>query len=135
MAAGALAAVNPTYIPGLTAGLTLAAHQYKCVKWASTAKAVILVAATTDVCCGVVQNDPAAGEAALVQSHGIAICWAGTSTLTAGQNVGYDTTGRVINHTTETRQSIGRANDPSTAVGDYVRIALYGGGSYDGVGA
>ena len=125
----AYSSVNPTYIPGLSAGQSLASSQYLVVKKASTARQVIVVAATTDVACGVVQNDPAANEAALVQTMGIAICIAGVNDLAVNENVGYDSTGRVVDHTTDNRMSIGRVLDTSTAVGDQVRVMLYGGGS------
>ena len=135
MAAGSPGTSDVRYIPGLTAGASLAASQYKAVKFASTANAVIVVTATTDVAIGLLQNDPAAGEAALVAYDGIALGLAGAADLAAGENVGHNTTGQMADHTTATRMSMGRTLDASTAVGDIVRIMLYGGGSYDGVGA
>jgi hypothetical protein len=90
---------------------------------------VIAVAATTDVALGIVQDNPASGDPALVQSHGIALCIAGVNDLAVDENVGYNSTGQVADHTTDNRQSLGRALDASTAVGDYVRVMLYGGGS------
>ena len=59
---------NP--ITGLVAGVTLASHQYKVVKFASTAGAVIPVAASTDVALGILQNDPTAGQPALIARPG-----------------------------------------------------------------
>lgn len=135
MAAGAVAGSDIRYYPGLTAGVSLASAQYKVVKWASTTNAVISAAATTDIAVGILQNNPAAGEAALVAYDGICVAIAGANNIAAGNNLGFNTTGQVAAHTTETRQSIGRALDASTAVGDYIRVALYGGGSLDGVGA
>ena len=129
MAAGIHGTIMPRTIQGITAGLTLAAHQYKVVKWASTANAVVAVLATTDTAIGVVLNDPAAGEIALVADDGIVPCIAGASDLAAGENVGYNTTGQVADHTTDNRRSIGKVLEASTAVGDVVLVQLYGGGS------
>lgn len=120
---------SPAYIPGPIAGLTLASSINKVVKWASTANAVVVVTATTDVAIGVVQAAPTAGQPALVQYQGIAICVAGVNDLARGENVGYNTTGQVVDHVTDNRLSIGRAIDTSSAIGDYVRVALYGGGA------
>src|SRR3990167_524157 len=117
MAAGIHGTIMPRTIPGITAGLTLAAHQYKVVKWASTANAVVVVTATTSEAIGVVLNDPAAGEIALVADDGIVPCIAGASDLAAGENVGYNTTGQVADHTTDNRRSIGKVLEASTAVG------------------
>src|SRR3990167_337420 len=129
MAAGIHGTIMPRTIPGLKAGLTLAAHQYKVVKFASTANAVVVVTATTSVAIGVVLNDPAVNEAAQVADDGIVPVIAVVNDLAAGENVGFDSTGRVVDHTTDNRMSIGHALEASTAVGDIVLIQLYGGGS------
>lgn len=113
-------------IPGLTAGVSLTAAQYKVVKFASTASAVISVAATTDFAVGVLQNDPAAGEAAEVAYLGVAIALAGVNDLAVGELVGFNSTGQVVDHTTDNRRIIGQALTASTAVGDEVRVALSG---------
>lgn len=126
MAAGSPGSSDMTYLPGVIAGLTLAAKQYAVVKFASTANAVVAVNATTDLAVGIVQNDPAAGEAALVANGGIALALAGVSDLAAGEVVGYNTTGQVVDHTTDNRRIIGQALDASTAVGDVVRVRLHG---------
>lgn len=129
MAAGSPGAANQSYIPGLKAGAS-ALTQYRVVKFsAATADCVINVTATTDVAIGIVQDDPAAGMPALVQNGGIAVAIAGVNDLAAGENVGFNTTGQVVDHATDNRLSLGRALDASTAVGDLVRVALYGGGA------
>jgi phosphoribosylformylglycinamidine (FGAM) synthase-like enzyme len=120
---------NQRFIPGLTAGVSLTAAQYKVVKFASTANAVIAVAATTDIAVGIIQNNPGAGDPALVAEAGEVLALAGANNLAAGNNLGYNTTGQVVAHTTDNRMSIGHALEPSTAIGDIVRIMLYGGGS------
>ena len=120
---------SPAYIPGVIAGGNLSAAIYKVVKPASTAQAVVSVTATTSVSVGVLANAPTAGQGALVQYQGIAVCVAGVNDLAVGENVGYNSTGQVVDHVTDNRMSLGRALDTSSAVGDYVRVALYGGGS------
>lgn len=127
MAAGNASSSDVKYIPGLSAGA--ASLQYKVVKKASTAGQVIAVAATTDVAIGVAQDGPAAGQPILVAYQGIVTCIAGVADLAVDENVGYNTTGQVADHTTDNRRSIGRALDASTAVGDYVRVMLFGGGA------
>ena len=119
----------PRYLPGLTAGVSLASHQYKVVKYASTANAVIPVAATTDVAIGVLLNNPTAGQPALVADDGVVPVLAGANNLAAGNNLGYNTTGQVAAHTTDNRFSIGKALETSTAVADVITAQLYGGGA------
>lgn len=120
---------NVVVLNGLTASAAL--NQYGVVKHASTAGEVIAVAATTDFAIGIVQNDPAAGEPALVAALGEAIAIAGTSNLAVGELVGfaYNSTanlGRVVDHTTDNRRIIGVAMEASTAIGDEVRVLLTG---------
>lgn len=113
-------------LPGLTAGVTLAAAQYKVVKFASTASAVIAVAATTDAAIGILQNDPTAGQAAEVAALGVAIGLAGANDIAVGEFLGYNTTGQLVDHTTDNRRVIARALTPSTAVNDEIRVLLLG---------
>lgn len=115
---------NVVYLNGLVAGTGIT--QFSVVKHASTAGQVLPVAATTDFAIGVCQNDPATGEAALVAAHGEAIALAGTSNLAAGELVGFNSTARVVDHTTDNRRIIGQAMQASTAIGDEVRILLNG---------
>lgn len=113
---------NP--IPGLVAGSTFAAKQYYVGKFASTAGQIIPVSASTDVALGIVQNDPAAGEPALVAGPGdIAIAVAGVNDLAQGDRVGWNSTGQVDD--TKARK-IGIALQASTAVGDYVSVLVIG---------
>lgn len=113
---------NP--IPGLVAGLTLAAKQYHVVKFASTAGAVVSVTASTDVAIGIVQNDPTAGQPALIAGPGdIAIAVAGQADLAAGELLGYNSTGQVDD---QKNDKIAQALQASTAVGDYVQVLVLG---------
>ena len=115
-------AVHGEYIslPGLTASATLAAHQYKIVKLASTAGQVIVAAANTDKIIGAVQNDPAAGEPA-------DICAIGVGKVQAQANVAFgdwltsDTTGRAKATTSASDIILGQALEAASAAGDIVQ--------------
>lgn len=114
-------------IPGLVAGGDLSAAQYKVVKFASTAKAVIAVAATTDLAIGILQNDPTSGQEALVAKPGeIAIALAGAADIAAGELLGFNSTGQVADHTTDGRLVIAQALEASTAVNDEISVLLTG---------
>lgn len=117
---------NSITVPGLLAGAAIT--QYRVVKAASTANEVINVTATSSVALGIVQNDPADGEPAEMVVSGPAIAIAGTSTITLGETLGFDTTGRVmdiaINSTTDQRPTIGYALEASGAVGDLIRVMV-----------
>jgi len=124
----ALTQQNSYTIPGLVASTAIT--QYSVVKFASTAGKVLAVAATTDIGIGICQNDPATGEPANVVVEGVAKAIAGTSNLAQGEIVGFDSTGRVIDHTTDNRRTIGQALQASAAVGDYVRVMVRGADRY-----
>lgn len=112
-------------IPGLVAGVSLASHQYKVIKAASTAGAVIPVNASTDVAIGILQNDPTAGQPALIAGPGdIAIGIAGANNLALGNLLGYNTTGQLI--TASANDKIAQALEASTAVGDYIKVLVLG---------
>lgn len=113
-------------LPGLVASGDLSAQQFKVVKHASTAGAVVVVNATTDNAIGLLQNDPTDGEAAEVAGLGLALGLAGVNDLAYGERVGYDTTGRLVDHTTDNRRIIGQVQKPSTGVGDEVQVLLTG---------
>jgi hypothetical protein len=57
------------YSSGLTASADLSTHQFKFVKMSGN-RTVTVCAAVTDIPCGVLQNDPASGEAAIVAYAG-----------------------------------------------------------------
>ena len=115
---------NIVYLNGLVASTAIT--QYSVVKHASTAGQVLAVSATTDFAIGVCQNDPATGEAALVAAGGEVIAIAGTSNLAVGEVVGFNSTARVVDHTTDNRRIIGQAMEASTAISDEVRVLLTG---------
>ena len=111
-------------IPGLTVNSDLSSWQYKPVKFGSTADTVIAVSASTDTAVGVLFDAPdAAGMPATVIYAGITPMIAGTSAITAGQLVGFDSTGRID---PAHAAKIGRALEDAGAIGDHVQVMLTG---------
>lgn len=112
------------YIPGLVATATLAAKQYYVVQASSTAgECKVGATAATDPILGIVQNDPAAGEVALVQYDGIAKAAAETG-VTFGSSLTVSSTGRVTTTTTDGDRIVGIALAASSAAGDLIQVAL-----------
>jgi hypothetical protein len=107
---------------GLVASASLAAKQYHLVKMASTAGQVIVAAAGTDAIIGVVQNDPAAGEAASIAVGGV-LKVAGEASVSVGDWVTSSTTGRAKTTTTDGNIVLGTAIDATSAAGDIIRVA------------
>lgn len=77
---------------GLLAGASFASKQYYAVKLASTAGEVVVCNGTAKLAIGLIQNDPADGEAANVAVAGVARGKAGGS-ITVGQMVNALSTG------------------------------------------
>ena len=116
-------------LPGLKASATLAAKQYYAVKLASTAGEVAVCSSGTDVVIGLVQNDPAAGEAADVAALGVALGYASTA-ITRGTALATNTTGQLETTSTDNYQVIGIALEAATAAGDIIRVLLNGAARY-----
>ena len=115
-------------IPGLIATGDLSASQYLVVKAASTAKAVkVATTAATDPVLGVLQNDPASGEAAEVAFSGICKVKAATS-VTFGAPVTFNSTGYVKTTSTDGNRIVGIALEASDTAGDIISLLL---GIYD----
>ena len=114
-------------IPGLLAGEDLSSWQYKPVKLATTAGEVVKGDAVTDVVVGILQNDPADGEAAHVAGVGsISKVVAGTSVLTAAAYLTCNSTG--VRPTTADNTAIcGRAIEAASASGDLIMIQVLAG--------
>jgi len=111
-------------IPGLVATATLAAKQYYVVKASTTAGEVKVGAtAATDPILGIVQNDPAAGEVALVACGGVALAAAETSVI-FGSSVTVSTTGRVKSTDTDGNRVVGIALAASSAAGDIIPVLV-----------
>lgn len=111
-------------IPGLVAGADLSSSQYKAVKLASTAGEVILAVLPADKAIGILLNDPADGEEALVVYSGVAKALSEAS-VTAGALVAASTTSRVKITTTADDGVIGRALEASSAAGDIISVMVH----------
>lgn len=107
-------------IPGFTAVSTLASSQYYIVQLASTAGQVKLATSGTSKIVGVVQNDPAAGEAANIAFAGVFKVAAETS-VAIGDFITSSSTGRAKTTTTGGNSIIGKALDASSSAGDIIR--------------
>lgn len=116
---------NQLRIPGLVAGGNLAAHQYKAVKMASTVGAVIVAAAATDQVVGILQNDPAEGEPAIVCAGGITKALRGT-TIAAGAHVASDTTGQLQTTSSANDTVVGMCIIAGSTAGDLVTVLVGG---------
>ncbi len=101
-------------IPGLKAGADLSGNQFYAVKPASTAGEVVAVGAVDDDCIGILYNAPEDGEAAEVAAGGILKGKAGGS-IAAGKPLGFNTTGKLVQSTTDQRQLVGYAVEAADA--------------------
>jgi hypothetical protein len=118
-------------ITGLVASGDLSGAQYKAVKLASTAGAVVVCNATSNIGIGILLNDPTSGQPASIAGPG-SICkaWAGPADIAINELLGYDTTGRLADHTTDNRPHIAQALEASTAAGDFISVLVLGFGRY-----
>lgn len=106
---------------GLLAGADLSSKQYYLVKLASTAGEVVAAGAGTDAIIGVIYNDPADGEAALIADGGV-LKVAGEASVSVGDWVTASSTGRAKTTTTDGDVAIGMAIDATSAAGDIIRV-------------
>jgi len=116
-------------IPGVHAGADYsAAGQYKFVTYDSTVGEVKVVDATTDVACGVLQDTPKSGEAALVANGGFSKVIAGTSaSWIAGGPVGWNSTGQAVPVAASATRRYGgfyQRQEASVVIGQLITIAL-----------
>ena len=115
-------------IPGMKAGASFASKQYTPVKLSSTAADTVLQATTTAMwAVGIIQNDPASGESAEVACLGISRAVAGTSTITRGTTLSYNSTG-VVNVTAG--KVFALALQAAGAVGDLIWVQIIGARPY-----
>lgn len=110
-------------IPGLTVGGDLSGSQYRFVKAASTAGEIIAVAASTDIALGVLVDAPDADDKEATVAHGgVVPVEAGTSTITFGEAVGYNSTGQAVDGNA---LLVGQALEAAGASGDYIKVRLH----------
>lgn len=107
------------------AGSDLSAKQYYIVKMCSstTPYGVILGAANTDEVIGVLQNEPAMNEAAVVRVFGTTKVIAGTP-IAIGEWVVSDASGKAQNVQADKNTVIGLALETASADGDIIEILL-----------
>ena len=109
-------------IPGLAATGSLASNQYYVVQAASTAGTVkVATTKATDKILGILQNDPASGEAAEVAFLGICKAAAETSVV-YGEHLTVSSTGRVKTVAADGDRVVGIALESSSTAGDIIRI-------------
>jgi len=108
---------------GLNATGDLSSYQYYVVKHASTAGQVKLGAAVTDALVGILQNEPAGGEAAQVAVIGVCKAAAEIS-VGAGSYLTVSSTGRVKATTTDLDYTVGQALEASSSAGDIIQIVV-----------
>ena len=109
----------------LKAGANLSAKQYYIVKMcsATTPYGVILGAAVTDKLLGVLQNEPAMNEEAVVRVEGTTKVLA-TATVVIGDWVTVYTDGMATPSAVDKDVIIGLALESSAAAGDVIEILL-----------
>jgi hypothetical protein len=90
---------------------------------------VDLVTSSSDRPTGVLLNDPAQGQAALLQTEGIAEVLADGSVGSGGPIsinglVGHDATGRIVKQLANAVNVTGHAADPCAAAGVFIRVVV-----------
>jgi hypothetical protein len=120
-------ASGPTFfLPGFVASGDLSASQYKLVRLASTAGAVVLVDGDqTDIVLGVLYNDPTDGQAAEIAIGPVVKAQAEAS-LSAGDYVTGDTTGRLKATTTANDDVFGVLLEATVTAGHIHRVLVRG---------
>jgi len=108
---------------GLVATGDLSSYQYYVMKFGSTAKTVKVGTAVTDALAGILQNEPASGEAALVAVSGVCKA-AAEASVTQGSYLSVSSTGRVKATTTDLDYVVGVAMEASTTAGDIIEIVV-----------
>ena len=112
-------------IPGLLAGADLSSSQYKAVMFASTAGEVVAAdGPDNSMICGLLQNDPADGEAADVAYSGIALGITESTAIVFGNPVSSNTTGECQITPNDEAKVLGQALETSSAVGDIIKIMV-----------
>ena len=108
--------------PGFKATATsLATKQFYVVQHASTAGQCKLASTSDDEILGVLQNEPAGGEAAAIAVAGVCKA-AAEASVTAGCALTASTTGRVKKTTTDKHKVVGYALQASSSAGDIIAI-------------
>lgn len=111
-------------IPGVVATGDLSSYQYYVVCAGSTAGTVkVATTAASDPILGILQNDPQDGEAALVAYSGICKGIAGGG-VTYGGKLTCNSTGMLVDTTTDNDEAVGVSLATDNASGDLVPVIL-----------
>lgn len=117
------------------ADLSAAGKQFLAVKitgGVSPNNTIDVASAATDRCVGILQNKPAANQAAEIRLMGIsrAISDGSGTSIAAGDYVGPNSSGKMVKKATADYNVLGIALDPSTANGTIIGVLLLGGASF-----
>jgi hypothetical protein len=112
-------------IPGLLAGSNLSSSQYHVVIFASTAGEVVISDGPDNgMIAGLLQNDPADGEAAEVAYSGIAMGITESTAIVFGNVVASNATGELQIVPNDEAKILGHALETSSAVGDIIKVLV-----------
>jgi len=113
-------------IPGLLAGADLSSSQYKAVIFSSTSVGEVLAAdgPANGQVAGLLQNDPADGQAADVAYSGIALGITESTAIVFGNAVCSNTTGELQIVSADEVKCIGHALETSSAAGDIIKVLV-----------
>lgn len=111
----------PVLDVSFVAAADLSGSQYAAVTLDGNGKAVLATTAG-EVCVGVLQNDPRAGETAQVRVYGVTMVKAGAA-VTPGQLVSNDASGLAVPATTG-QVALGIALDGAAGAGQIISVLL-----------
>jgi hypothetical protein len=111
---------NPVLTKSYNAGADLSAAQYKAVKFSSGS--AILCSAITDRPIGVLQNDPAINQTAVVMEEGITK-WVAAGVIAQGAAVAVTAAGK-CQTAVSTQPVAGVAREAAAADGDIIAVLL-----------
>ena len=112
-------------IPGMLAGANLSSSQYKVVMFASTAGEIVVADGPDNgMIAGLLQNDPADGEAADVAYSGIAKGITESTAIVFGNVVASNATAELQIVPNDEAKALGHALETSSAVGDVIKVLV-----------
>lgn len=114
--------VNLTEGGNLVAGADFSSKQFYAVKANSTARTLVIASTGGENITGILQNNPASGEACEVVFDGFCKAAAGAS-FTAGQALMTDNTGRLVTQTS-TNAKVAVAHETAGGAGEIVLVRV-----------
>jgi hypothetical protein len=125
-----VATEHSVYDESFIAGADLSGKQFYAVK-ISAARTVALGAAATDRCIGILQNDPASGQAAVVRMIGLSKAISGAA-VTVGAEVTSDAAGKLIDVAGATGRCVGVAVEATTGADQLFTLFVFTGSAKAG---